>query len=49
MAEVFVKKGKARPFWFRHPWVFSGAVTFALALFLLGVRPAQLSRPAQHN
>lgn len=26
MAEVYVKKGKARPFWFRHPWVFSGAV-----------------------
>ena len=26
MANVYVKKGKARPFWFRHPWVFSGAV-----------------------
>jgi 23S rRNA (cytosine1962-C5)-methyltransferase len=26
MASVYVKKGKARPFWFRHPWVFSGAV-----------------------
>ena len=26
MARVFVKKGKARPFWYRHPWVFSGAV-----------------------
>ncbi|MBN2490034.1 MAG: class I SAM-dependent rRNA methyltransferase [Planctomycetes bacterium] len=26
MARVYVQKGKARPFWFRHPWVFSGAV-----------------------
>jgi len=26
MANVTIKKGKARPFWFRHPWVFSGAV-----------------------
>ena len=23
---VFLKKGKAKPFWYRHPWVFSGAV-----------------------
>jgi 23S rRNA (cytosine1962-C5)-methyltransferase len=23
---VFLNKGKARPFWYRHPWVFSGAV-----------------------
>ncbi|MBI1848717.1 MAG: class I SAM-dependent rRNA methyltransferase [Planctomycetes bacterium] len=26
MARVFLKRGKAKPFWFRHPWVFSGAV-----------------------
>ncbi len=26
MGVVQIRKGKARPFWFRHPWVFSGAV-----------------------
>jgi 23S rRNA (cytosine1962-C5)-methyltransferase len=26
MAKVFVQPRKARPFWFGHPWVFSGAV-----------------------
>lgn len=26
MAKVFVKERKARPFWFGHPWVFSGAI-----------------------
>ncbi len=26
MAKVFVKPRKARPFWFGHPWVFSGAI-----------------------
>lgn len=26
MGAVQIRKGKARPFWFRHPWVFSGAV-----------------------
>ncbi len=26
MARIFLKKGKAKPFWFRHPWVFSGAI-----------------------
>ncbi len=25
-ARVTLRKGRARPFWFRHPWVFSGAV-----------------------
>lgn len=23
---VVLKKGKAKPFWYRHPWIFSGAV-----------------------
>ena len=26
MAKVFVAQRKARPFWFGHPWVFSGAI-----------------------
>ncbi|HYC77951.1 MAG TPA: class I SAM-dependent rRNA methyltransferase, partial [Planctomycetota bacterium] len=26
MAKVFVQPRKARPFWFGHPWVFSGAI-----------------------
>lgn len=26
MAKVFLKERKARPFWFGHPWVFSGAI-----------------------
>ena len=26
MAKVFIKKRRARPFWFGHPWVFSGAI-----------------------
>jgi 23S rRNA (cytosine1962-C5)-methyltransferase len=26
MARVFIKPRKARPFWFGHPWVFSGAI-----------------------
>ena len=26
MAKVFIKERKARPFWFGHPWVFSGAI-----------------------
>ena len=26
MAKVFVKPRRARPFWFGHPWVFSGAI-----------------------
>jgi len=26
MATLTLKKGRARPFWFGHPWVFSGAV-----------------------
>ncbi|HMS15587.1 MAG TPA: class I SAM-dependent rRNA methyltransferase [Planctomycetota bacterium] len=26
MAKVFLKQRKARPFWFGHPWVFSGAI-----------------------
>jgi len=26
MASVTLRKGRAKPFWFRHPWVFSGAV-----------------------
>ncbi len=26
MAKVFVQSRKARPFWFGHPWVFSGAI-----------------------
>lgn len=25
-ARVTLRKGRAKPFWFRHPWVFSGAV-----------------------
>ena len=26
MAKVFIKPRRARPFWFGHPWVFSGAI-----------------------
>lgn len=26
MSKVFIKKRRARPFWFGHPWVFSGAI-----------------------
>jgi 23S rRNA (cytosine1962-C5)-methyltransferase len=26
LARVIIRKGKAQPFWFRHPWVFTGAV-----------------------
>lgn len=26
MIKVFIKERKARPFWFGHPWVFSGAI-----------------------
>jgi len=24
--QIFLKKGKAKPFWYHHPWVFSGAI-----------------------
>ena len=26
LSVVVLRKGKAKPFWFRHPWVFSGAI-----------------------